>query len=68
MGRSDIFANEFDLDADEFVPMPKGDVHKTKELQQVSQIIFAYLFSFFSLSAFTTLTRPTRHRTAKRAM
>lgn len=34
MGRSDIFANEFDLDADEFVPMPKGDVHKSKELVQ----------------------------------
>lgn len=36
MGRSDIFANEFDLDADEFVPMPKGDVHKSKELVQVN--------------------------------
>jgi RuvB-like protein 1 (pontin 52) len=36
MGRSDIFANEFDLDADEFVPMPKGDVHKTKEVVQVN--------------------------------
>lgn len=34
MGRSDIFANEFDLDSDEFVPMPKGDVHKSKELVQ----------------------------------
>ncbi|KAL3074157.1 hypothetical protein niasHS_014987 [Heterodera schachtii] len=34
MGRSDIFANEFDLDADEFVPMPKGDVHKQKEIVQ----------------------------------
>ncbi|CAK5091233.1 unnamed protein product [Meloidogyne enterolobii] len=34
LGRSDIFANEFDLDADEFVPMPKGDVHKSKELVQ----------------------------------
>lgn len=34
MGRSDIYANEFDLDADEFVPMPKGDVHKTKDLVQ----------------------------------
>lgn len=30
MGRSDVYASEFDLDADEFVPMPKGEVHKTK--------------------------------------
>ena len=34
MGRSDIYANEFDLEAEEFVPMPKGDVHKTKEVVQ----------------------------------
>uniref|UniRef100_A0A914HZZ3 RuvB-like helicase n=1 Tax=Globodera rostochiensis TaxID=31243 RepID=A0A914HZZ3_GLORO len=34
IGRSDIFANEFDLDADEFVPMPKGDVRKQKEIVQ----------------------------------
>lgn len=34
MGRSDVYANEFDLDTDEFVPMPKGDVHKTKDLVQ----------------------------------
>ncbi|KAI1716524.1 oxysterol-binding protein domain-containing protein [Ditylenchus destructor] len=34
MGRSDIYANEFDIDADEFVPMPKGDVHKSKDVVQ----------------------------------
>uniref|UniRef100_A0A915E3K5 RuvB-like helicase n=1 Tax=Ditylenchus dipsaci TaxID=166011 RepID=A0A915E3K5_9BILA len=34
MGRSDLYANEFDLDADEFVPMPKGDVHKSKDTVQ----------------------------------
>ncbi|KAH7727982.1 chromatin remodelling complex protein [Aphelenchoides avenae] len=34
LGRSDIYANEFDLDADEFVPMPKGDVHKSKDVVQ----------------------------------
>lgn len=34
MGRSDIFATEFDLEADEFVPMPKGDVHKSKDVVQ----------------------------------
>uniref|UniRef100_A0A914E2S6 RuvB-like helicase n=1 Tax=Acrobeloides nanus TaxID=290746 RepID=A0A914E2S6_9BILA len=34
MGRSDVFASEFDLEADEFVPMPKGDVHKSKDVVQ----------------------------------
>lgn len=44
MGRSDIFSNEFDLDADEFVPMPKGDVHKQKEIVQAMQSFTKYLF------------------------
>ncbi|RCN24501.1 hypothetical protein ANCCAN_29801, partial [Ancylostoma caninum] len=35
LGRCDVYASEFDLEADEFVPLPKGDVHKTKELVQV---------------------------------
>ncbi|PHJ20088.1 tip49 C-terminus family protein [Cystoisospora suis] len=34
VGRSDEFANQFDLDADEFVPIPRGDVHKKKEVIQ----------------------------------
>ncbi|KEP63271.1 UNVERIFIED_CONTAM: TIP49 C-terminus family protein [Hammondia hammondi] len=34
VGRSDDFAMEFDLDADEFVPIPRGDVHKKKEVIQ----------------------------------
>merc|ERR1712098_735272 len=33
-GRSDTFATEFDLEADEYVPVPKGDVHKKKEVVQ----------------------------------
>ena len=33
MGRSDAFATEFDLEAEEYVPLPKGDVHKRKELE-----------------------------------
>ncbi|OXB70630.1 UNVERIFIED_CONTAM: hypothetical protein H355_013348 [Colinus virginianus] len=37
VGRSDAFATEFDLDADEFVPIPKGDVHKKKEIIQARQ-------------------------------
>lgn len=32
-GRSDTFATEFDLEAEEYVPLPKGDVHKRKEVQ-----------------------------------
>lgn len=34
VGRSDTFAQEFDLEAEEYVPLPKGDVHKKKELVQ----------------------------------
>ena len=33
-GRSDIYAAEFDLEAEEYVPLPKGDVHKKKEVIQ----------------------------------
>ena len=34
MGRSDTYATEVDLEADEYVPLPKGDVHKKKEVIQ----------------------------------
>lgn len=34
VGRSDVYASEFDLEADEYVPLPKGDVHKKKEIVQ----------------------------------
>jgi len=34
VGRSDAYATEFDLEADEYVPIPKGDVHKKKEVVQ----------------------------------
>lgn len=34
VGRSDAFATEFDLEAEEYVPVPKGDVHKKKEVVQ----------------------------------
>lgn len=33
-GRSDTYATEFDLEAEEYVPLPKGDVHKKKEIVQ----------------------------------
>jgi RuvB-like protein 1 (pontin 52) len=33
-GRSDSFATEYDLEAEAYVPMPKGDVHKKKEVVQ----------------------------------
>lgn len=34
VGRSDVYAAEFDLEADSYVPVPKGDVHKKKEIVQ----------------------------------
>jgi len=34
VGRSDAFATEHDLEAEEYVPLPKGDVHKKKEVIQ----------------------------------
>ena len=34
VGRSDTFATEYDLEADEFVPVPRGDVHKKREVVQ----------------------------------
>jgi RuvB-like protein 1 (pontin 52) len=34
VGRSDVYASEYDLEADEYVPLPKGDVHKKKEIVQ----------------------------------
>lgn len=34
VGRSDNFATEFDLEAEEYVPIPKGDVHKQKTVVQ----------------------------------
>ena len=35
MGRCDAYGTEFDLEAEEYVPLPKGDVHKKKEIVQV---------------------------------
>lgn len=34
VGRSDAFATEFDLEVEEYVPLPKGEVHKKKEIVQ----------------------------------
>jgi len=34
VGRSDSHATEFDLEAEEYVPLPKGDPHKKKEVVQ----------------------------------
>lgn len=33
-GRCDTHATEYDLEAEEYVPLPKGDVHKRKEIVQ----------------------------------
>lgn len=40
MGRSDAFATEFDLEAEEYVPLPKGEVHKKKEIVQVCSYVY----------------------------
>jgi RuvB-like protein 1 (pontin 52) len=34
VGRSDTFAADHDLEADQYVPLPRGDVHKKKEIVQ----------------------------------
>ncbi|CAD2214854.1 RuvB-like protein 1 (pontin 52) [Angomonas deanei] len=34
VGRSDSYIGDHDLEADEYVPLPKGDVHKKKEVVQ----------------------------------
>ncbi|CDJ42260.1 RuvB-like 1, putative [Eimeria tenella] len=34
VGRSEEFAGQFDLEADKYIPVPKGDVHKKKEVIQ----------------------------------
>jgi RuvB-like protein 1 (pontin 52) len=34
VGRSDSYATEFDLEAEEYVPLPKGDVHKKRQVVQ----------------------------------
>lgn len=34
VGRCDEYAAEFDLEAEEYVPLPKGEVHKKKEIVQ----------------------------------
>eukprot|EP00004_Rigifila_ramosa_P012201 TRINITY_DN2629_c0_g1_i2.p1 TRINITY_DN2629_c0_g1~~TRINITY_DN2629_c0_g1_i2.p1 ORF type:complete len:462 (+),score=115.93 TRINITY_DN2629_c0_g1_i2:200-1387(+) len=34
VGRCDVYATQYDLEAEEYVPLPKGDVHKTKEVVQ----------------------------------
>ncbi|CCW66451.1 unnamed protein product [Phytomonas sp. Hart1] len=34
VGRSDVYIGDHDLEADEYVPIPKGDVHKKKEVIQ----------------------------------
>lgn len=43
VGRSDAFATEFDLEAEEYVPLPKGEVHKKKEIVQVCLIVVYFL-------------------------
>lgn len=54
-GRSDAFATEFDLEAEEYVPLPKGDVHKKKEVVQVHNIsILFFLLIFYIIKVEAT--------------
>jgi DNA helicase TIP49 (TBP-interacting protein) len=34
VGRCDAYATEHDLEAEEYVPLPKGEVHKRREIVQ----------------------------------
>lgn len=34
------YSTEFDLEADEYVPLPKGDVYKKKEIVQVRLVVW----------------------------
>ena len=36
VGRSDVYATEYDLEAEEYVPLPKGEVHKKTIVQDVT--------------------------------
>lgn len=45
VGRSNAFATEFDLEAEEYVPLPKGEVHKKKEIVQVRLCLLKYGFT-----------------------
>ena len=42
VGRCDAYATEFDLEAEEYVPLPKGDVHKKKEIVQVYSALLQF--------------------------
>ena len=44
VGRSDAFATEFDLEAEEYVPLPKGEVHKKKEIVQVGTTVALHVY------------------------
>jgi hypothetical protein len=34
VGRCDVYSTQYELEAEEYVPLPKGDVHKKKEIVQ----------------------------------
>ena len=50
VGRCDAFATEFDLEAEEYVPLPKGEVHKKKEIVQVC-CLCCFVTAFFVIFA-----------------
>merc|ERR1719273_1360446 len=48
VGRSDAFATEYDLEAEQYVPVPKGNVHKQKEVVRDLTLPGYYWFSSFN--------------------
>ena len=53
VGRSDAYASEFDLEAEEYVPLPKGNVFKRKNVVQNVTLhdLDQVQFLFFNLIA-----------------
>ena len=47
VSRSDAFATKFDLEADEHVPLPKGEVHKKKRNSSGTSFISSGCFALF---------------------
>ena len=52
VGRCDAYATEFDLEAEEYVPLPKGDVHKKKSVVQVDSVFKSCVLSLTSSFGF----------------
>ena len=54
VGRCDAYATEVDLEADEYVPLPKGTPPRHTLLQRERNVIFTFIFIslFISISIY----------------